>query len=83
MTGVQTCALPISRDAGGESIVAALKAAGLASSNSEAVRKLAEGAVRVDGEKVADRELKMPIGAEHILQVGPRRFARVKIINPN
>ena len=61
----------------------ALKAAGLASSNSEAVRKLAEGAVRVDGEKVADRELKLPIGAEHILQVGPRRFARVKIINPN
>ena len=71
------------RDAAGESIVAALKAAGLASSNSEAVRKLAEGAVRVDGEKVADRELKLPIGAEHILQVGPRRFARVKIINPN
>ena len=71
------------RDAGGESIVAALKAAGLASSNSEAVRKLAEGAVRVDGEKVADRELKLPIGAEHILQVGPRRFARVKIVNPN
>ena len=66
-------------DAEGEGLVAALKAAGLASSNSEAVRKLSEGAVRIDGEKVADRALRLAPGAEHILQVGPRRFARVKI----
>jgi tyrosyl-tRNA synthetase len=66
-------------DAEGEGLVAALKAAGLASSNSEAVRKLSEGAVRIDGEKVTDRALRLAPGAEHILQVGPRRFARVKI----
>jgi tyrosyl-tRNA synthetase len=70
------------RDADGETIVAALKAAGLAASNSEAVRKLAEGAVRIDGEKVQDRDLRLPVGAAHILQVGPRRFARVKIEKP-
>ena len=66
-------------DAEGEGLVAALKASGLASSNSEAVRKLSEGAVRIDGEKVTDRALRLAPGAEHILQVGPRRFARVKI----
>ncbi|MFO1456806.1 MAG: tyrosine--tRNA ligase [Steroidobacteraceae bacterium] len=71
-------ALP-ARDERGESIVAALKAAGLVSSNSEAVRKIAEGAVRIDGNKVADRDLWLSVGAEAILQLGPRRFARVKI----
>ena len=45
----------------------------------EATRKLAEGAVRIDGQKVQDRELRLAAGAEHILQLGPRRFARVKI----
>ena len=68
-------------DAEGEGLVAALRAAGLVASNSEAVRKLAEGAVRIDGEKVQDRFLKLPVGAEVILQLGARRFARVKIEN--
>jgi len=58
----------------------ALKEAGLASSNGEANRKLAEGAVRIDGERVTDRETRLPIGAEHILQLGPRRFSRVRIV---
>lgn len=66
-------------DATGEGLVAALKATGLAASNSEAVRKLAERAVRIDGEKVQDRAHRLPIGSEHILQIGPHRFARVKI----
>lgn len=70
-------------DPAGEPLVAALKAAGLVSSNSEAVRKLAEGAVRIDGEKVSDRQHRLPVGAEHILQLGPRRFARVKIEKSN
>jgi len=70
-------------DDSGEGLVAALKSAGLASSNSEAVRKLAEGAVRVDGEKVTDRALRLAPGAEHILQIGTRRFARVKIEKAN
>jgi tyrosyl-tRNA synthetase len=69
-------------DASGLPLVAALKAAGLVASNSEAVRKLAEGAVRVDGERVQDRDTRLPVGAEHILQLGPRRFARVKVENP-
>ncbi len=70
-------------DPEGEGLIAALKAAGLVSSNSEAVRKLSEGAVRIDGEKVSDRALRLAPGAEHILQLGPRRFARVKIEKSN
>ena len=73
----------IASESAGEALVAALKATGLVSSNSEAVRKLAEGAVRIDGEKVSDRQHRLPVGAEHILQLGPRRFARVKIEKPN
>jgi tyrosyl-tRNA synthetase len=73
----------VAGDPSGEPVVAALKAAGLVSSNSEGVRKLAEGAVRIDGEKVSDRQHRLPVGAEHILQLGPRRFARVKIEKPN
>ncbi|MEN9526569.1 MAG: hypothetical protein RLY56_520 [Pseudomonadota bacterium] len=73
----------LASDPAGEPLVAALKAAGLVSSNSEAVRKLAEGAVRIDGEKVSDRQHRLPVGAEHILQLGPRRFARVKVEKAN
>lgn len=73
----------VATDPSGEPLVSALKAAGLVSSNSEGVRKLAEGAVRIDGEKVSDRQHRLPVGAEHILQLGPRRFARVKIEKPN
>jgi len=69
-------------DAGGVRLAAALKEAGLVASNSEAGRKIAEGAVRIDGNKVTDRELRLAVGAEHILQLGPRRFARVQVSPP-
>src|SRR3546814_1279203 len=46
VTGVQTCALPISE---GISVVDALRELGFAGSNKEARRKLDEGAVKVDG----------------------------------
>jgi len=61
-------------------IGALLKAAGLAPSTSEAVRKLGERAVRVDGAVVDDRELTLRVGAEHLLQLGKRGYARVRLI---
>ena len=70
-------------EAQGEPIVAALRASGLAASNSEAVRKIGEGAVRIDGEKITDRGLRLPLGSEHILQIGARRFVRIKIEKAN
>lgn len=71
-----------SADAGGLRLASALKEAGLVTSNAEANRKIAEGAVRVDGNKTTDKELRLAVGAEHILQLGPRRFARVQVSPP-
>jgi tyrosyl-tRNA synthetase len=61
------------------SLAAALTAAGLAASGSEARRKIAEGAVRIDGEKVSDAAVHLTAGETHILQLGSRRFARVLV----
>ncbi|HET9105637.1 MAG TPA: tyrosine--tRNA ligase [Steroidobacteraceae bacterium] len=66
-------------DAGGIRLPSLLKAAGLAASTSEATRKIGEGAVRIDGERLSDRALVLHAGADHVLQVGSRRFARVKL----
>ena len=57
-----------------------LKQAGLVSSTGEAMRMLKQGAVKIDGEKVEDPKLEMPIGSEHIYQVGKRKFAKIKIV---
>ncbi len=56
-----------------------LKQAGLAASTSEANRKIEEGAVRIDGNRVTDRGLTLGAGAEHVVQVGSKRFARLKL----
>ncbi len=61
------------------SLAAGLTGAGLAASGAEARRKIAEGAVRIDGEKVTDAATRLPTGEVHVLQLGPRRFARVRI----
>lgn len=71
--------VPLETGAADVGLVAALAVAGLVKSNGEARRKIAEGAVRIDGERVSDAALRLPAGAEHILQLGPRRFARVKV----
>jgi tyrosyl-tRNA synthetase len=56
-----------------------LKEAGLAASTSEANRKIEEGAVRIDGTRLTDRGLILKPGAEHVFQVGAKRFARVRL----
>src|SRR5882672_925162 len=56
-----------------------LKAAGLVESTSEAFRLIQQGGVRIDGTRVDDKALAIPAGADHVLQVGRRRFARVSV----
>lgn len=63
----------------GQALVPLLKEIGLVPSTSEALRMLKQQAVRVDGERVEDRALALPAGAEYVLQVGKRRFARVRL----
>jgi len=66
-------------DAAGLRFANLLKEAGLAASTSEANRKIEEGAVRIDGARATDRGLTLKAGAEHVIQVGSRRFARLKL----
>jgi len=77
-----TAALPLTEivvPAAGLRVAALLTAAGLTPSNSEANRKLQERAVRIDGAVVEDRERLLLPGAEHLLQLGKRGFARVRL----
>ena len=63
--------------AGGIALGKIMADCGLAASSSEAARKIQQGGVRMDGEKVADPRLRVqPCGAAFLLQVG-RRAVRV------
>jgi tyrosyl-tRNA synthetase len=68
-------------DSSGEGIgiAAALTQCGLTSSNSEAFRMIKQGGVRIDGEKISDRSLKLETGFEGILQVGKRKFCKANV----
>ena len=56
-----------------------LKLAGLVDSTSEAIRMIAQAAVKLDGEKVSDKSLQIKAGVNLVAQVGKRKFARVTI----
>jgi len=73
---IETVALVAEGD--GIPVWKALTAAGIASSNSEARRKMGEGGVRVDGERVIDLERVLGRGSQVVLQLG-RRFKRVLV----
>jgi tyrosyl-tRNA synthetase len=55
-----------------------LKQAGLCASTSEALRMVEQGGVRIDGNVIADKALKLEAGS-FVLQVGKRKFARVSL----
>ncbi len=62
----------------GIAIASVLKAAGLVSSSSEGNRAIEQGGVRINGEKISDKSLKLPAGI-YVMQVGKRKFARVTL----
>jgi tyrosyl-tRNA synthetase len=68
-------------ETGGEGIglAAALTACGLTGSNSEAFRMIKQGAVKIDGEKVADQRLELAPGFGGVLQVGKRKFCKATV----
>ena len=75
---IQEIRLTIER-AEGDAIASIIKKAGLADSTSEAGRLIQQGAVRMDGEKIMDRNLLIKDKSTFILQVGKRRFAKISI----
>jgi tyrosyl-tRNA synthetase len=56
-----------------------LKQAGLTSGTSEAMRMIEQGGVKLNGEKVSDKTLKLGAGPPFVAQVGKRKFARIKV----
>ena len=70
--------LPAQED-GALPIAVLLKEAGLVASTSEAYRLIQQGAVRVEGDRIEDRALKLACGRAFVVQVGKRRVARVEI----
>jgi tyrosyl-tRNA synthetase len=65
---------------GGLPLANLLKEAGLVASTSEALRMITQGAVRIEGERIEDKKLRIAVGTTHIYRVGKRRFARVSVI---
>jgi tyrosyl-tRNA synthetase len=55
-----------------------LKESGMVKSAGEARRLIAQGAVRIDGERVSDDSLEMPTRGSPVVQVGKRRLVRVR-----
>lgn len=56
-----------------------LKGANLVGSTSEAFRMIAQGAVKIDGQRIDDRSLQLGAGSSSVYQVGKRKFARVSL----
>jgi tyrosyl-tRNA synthetase len=56
-----------------------LKQAGLVSSTSEAFRMVGQGAVKIDGDRISDKDHLVQIGGAYVVQVGKRKFSRVTI----
>ena len=62
----------------GTKIASLLKDSSLVSSTSEAFRMINQGAAKIDGEKITDKDL-TPDEGTSVYQVGKRKFARVTI----
>ena len=61
-------------------IAQVLKQAGLVPSTSEALRMIDGGGVRLNSEKVSDKNLQLRAGETVVLQVGKRKFARITLV---
>lgn len=57
-----------------------LKQSGLTASTSESLRMVDQGGVRINGERVADRNLRISRDQTLVLQVGKRKFVRVVLV---
>ena len=56
-----------------------LKLAGLVESTSEAIRGIQQGGVKLDSQKVEDKNLQLNRGVTVVAQVGKRKFAKISL----
>ncbi len=71
--------LELTPESGEIAIANLLKEAGLVVSTSDAYRMIKQGAAKIEGEKITDRNLVIASGNQAVYQVGKRKFARVSI----
>jgi tyrosyl-tRNA synthetase len=69
--------MPVRALVGPTNVVDIIFDAGLARSKSEARRLVKQGAVKLDGERVASIEAEIEVEGQRVLQVGKRRFLRL------
>lgn len=62
---------------GPHAIVQLLVQLGFVSSNSEAIRSIRQGGVKVDGGKIEDIKTAVPVDRPRVLQLGKRKFVRL------
>ncbi|MCX7183696.1 MAG: tyrosine--tRNA ligase [Nitrosospira sp.] len=60
-------------------IAQVLKQAGLTASTTEALRMIEQGGVKLNGEKVSDKSIKLARGETAVVQVGKRKFVRISV----
>ena len=56
-----------------------IQQAGLTKTTGQARDMIKQGAIRIDGEPVADAKAKIPLGGPYVCQAGKKRFAKVII----
>jgi len=66
-------------DAPAARLTAILKDLGFVASSSEAARKIEEGAVRVDQQKVSSHKHELLAGKTYVVSVGKRAYARIRL----
>ncbi len=66
-------------EADGLPIAQALKQAGLTASTTEALRMIEQGGVKLNGDKVSDKGIKIARGETAVVQVGKRKFVRISV----
>jgi len=67
----------ISIDSGPHKLPQILVKAGITPSTSEAIRKIKEGAVKIDGQKATDHQAEHVFDKPTVLQLGNRKFVRI------
>jgi tyrosyl-tRNA synthetase len=71
--------ITLTTEGAGMPIASLLKDAGLVGSTSDALRMIQQGAVKIDGVKVEDRNLLINKGCTAVFQVGKRKFAKISL----
>ena len=69
----------IAIEAAGAKLAVILKESQLVASTSAGNRMIEQGAVRIDGERVSDKDTTLKPGHRHLVQVGKRGFAQVTL----